>query len=55
MAISEFAKAYHEKMLPAALRFGVTPVEVKEITYQAVAYPRSLNALACINRAAENN
>ncbi len=25
-------------MLPAALRFGVTPVEVKEITYQAVAY-----------------
>ena len=25
-------------MLPAALNFGVTPVEVKEITYQAVAY-----------------
>ena len=25
-------------MLPAALRFGVTPVEAKEIVYQAVAY-----------------
>lgn len=25
-------------MLPAALHFGVTPVEVKEIVYQAVAY-----------------
>lgn len=25
-------------MLPAALNFGVTPVEVKEITYQSVAY-----------------
>lgn len=25
-------------MLPAALNFGVTPVEVKELTYQAVAY-----------------
>ena len=25
-------------MVPAALNFGVTPVEVKEITYQAVAY-----------------
>lgn len=25
-------------ILPAALNFGVTPVEVKEITYQAVAY-----------------
>lgn len=25
-------------LLPAALRFGVTPVEVKEIVYQAVAY-----------------
>lgn len=25
-------------MLPASLNFGVTPVEIKEITYQAVAY-----------------
>jgi 4-carboxymuconolactone decarboxylase len=25
-------------MLPAALQFGVTPVEIKEIVYQAVAY-----------------
>ena len=25
-------------MLPAALNFGVTPIEVKEIVYQAVAY-----------------
>lgn len=25
-------------MLPAALNFGVTPIEIKEITYQAVAY-----------------
>ena len=25
-------------MLPAAMRFGVTPVEIREITYQAVAY-----------------
>lgn len=25
-------------MLPAAMNFGVTPVEMKEITYQAVAY-----------------
>ena len=29
--------AYRE-MLPAALRFGLTPVEVKELVYQAVAY-----------------
>ncbi len=28
----------YQKILPAALNFGVTPVEVKEITYQAVAY-----------------
>jgi len=27
-----------EAMLPAALNFGVTPVETKEIVYQAVAY-----------------
>ena len=27
-----------QAMLPAALNFGVTPVEVKEIVYQAVAY-----------------
>lgn len=25
-------------MVPAAMNFGVTPVEIKEITYQAVAY-----------------
>lgn len=25
-------------MLPAAMNFGVTPVEIKEIVYQAVAY-----------------
>ena len=28
----------YEKMLGAALNFGVTPVEIKEIVYQAVAY-----------------
>ena len=28
----------YEKLLGAALNFGVTPVEVKEIVYQAVAY-----------------
>jgi len=28
----------YEAMLPAALNFGVTPVEVKETVYQAVAY-----------------
>lgn len=28
----------YQKILPAALNFGITPVEVKEITYQAVAY-----------------
>ena len=28
----------YEKMLPAALNFEVTPVEVKEIVYQATAY-----------------
>ena len=28
----------YEKILPAALNFGVTPVEIKEIVYQAVAY-----------------
>ena len=28
----------YKVMLPAALNFGVTPVEVKEIVYQAVAY-----------------
>lgn len=28
----------YEKLLPAALNFGVTAVEIKEITYQAAAY-----------------
>lgn len=65
-------------MVPAAMNFGVTPVEIKEITYQAAAnmrngndklflikiishclpfigYPRSLNALACVNKAAEQS
>lgn len=28
----------YRAMLPAALNFGVTPVEAKEIVYQAVAY-----------------
>jgi len=28
----------YKAMLPAALNFGVTPVEVKEVVYQAVAY-----------------
>ena len=28
----------YEKLLPAALNFGVTPVEVKETVYQATAY-----------------
>lgn len=28
----------YRSLLPAALNFGVTPVEIKEITYQAVAY-----------------
>lgn len=51
MAITEFSKNYHEKMfpeyqssffetdvmIPAALNFGVTPVEIKEIVYQSAA------------------
>ncbi len=28
----------YRAMVPAAMNFGVTPVEIKEITYQAVAY-----------------
>lgn len=28
----------YRSMIPAAMNFGVTPVEIKEITYQAVAY-----------------
>ena len=28
----------YRSLLPAALNFGVTPVEIKEITYQAAAY-----------------
>lgn len=28
----------YREILPAAMNFGVTPVEIKEITYQAVAY-----------------
>ena len=28
----------YEKILPAAMNFGVAPVEIKEIVYQAVAY-----------------
>lgn len=28
----------YRRLLPAALNFGVTPVEIKEITYQAAAY-----------------
>ena len=28
----------YERLLPAAMNFGVTPVEVKEIVYQATAY-----------------
>ena len=31
-------KEIYEEMLPAALRVGVTPVEIKEIVYQATAY-----------------
>ena len=36
-------------MLPAALRFGVTPVEVKEIVYQSVAYLGMGRALPFLN------
>ncbi len=44
------------EMLPAALENGVTPVMVKETVYQAtdyLGYPRSLNAMSCIQKAAE--
>ena len=28
----------YEKLVPAAMNFGLTPVEIKEMVYQAVAY-----------------
>lgn len=43
-------------MLPAAMNFGVTPVEIKEITYQAVAYlgiGRVFPFLKAVNEALE--
>jgi len=43
-------------MLPAAMAFGVTPVEIKEITYQAVAYlgiGRVFPFLRAVNEALE--
>lgn len=45
-------------LLPAALNFGVTPVEVKEITYQAVAYlgiGRVFPFLKAVNAVLEEN
>ncbi|MBD5145099.1 MAG: carboxymuconolactone decarboxylase [Ruminococcus sp.] len=51
--IDEFAA-----MLPAAMNFGVTPVEIKEITYQAVAYlgiGRVLPFLNAVNEFFEAN
>jgi 4-carboxymuconolactone decarboxylase len=44
-------------MLGGALNIGVTPVEAKEILYQAVAYvgigyPRTLTALKCLDEVA---
>lgn len=40
-------------MLPAALNFGVTPVETKEVIYQAVAYLGIGRALPFLNAANE--
>lgn len=43
-------------MLPAAMNFDVTPVEIKEITYQAVAYlgiGRVFSFLNAVNEALE--
>ena len=40
-------------MLPAALNFGVTPVEAKEVVYQAVAYLGIGRALPFLNAANE--
>ena len=45
-------------MLPAAMNFGVTPVEIKEITYQAVAYlgiGRVFPFLKAVNEVLEAN
>lgn len=45
-----------EKLLPAALNFGVTPVEIKEMVYQAVAYlgiGRVYPFLTAVNRILE--
>lgn len=43
-------------MVPAALNFGVTPVELKEVVYQAVAYlgiGRVFPFLKCVNEVLE--
>ena len=45
-------------MMPAAMNFGVTPVEIKEITYQAVAYlgiGRVFPFLKAVNAVLEEN
>lgn len=42
----------YRKMLYAAYSNRVTPMEVKEVLYHAVpyvGYPRTLNAIACLN------
>lgn len=47
-----------EAMIPAAINFGVTPIEIKEIIYQAVAYlgiGRVFPFLKAANRTFEKN
>ena len=66
MAITEFAKQYHEKMFPGYVsKFLETDPEFierfdnfafDEVISQClpyIGYPRSLNALRCVNEAAK--
>ena len=61
MAMTEFAKEYHEKMLPGhTSTLQVTDPEFIErfdnfAFDEVVGYPRTLNALRCINDAAAQN
>lgn len=47
------AHAHFRRLAPAALDAGVTPVELKEITYQAVAYVGAARALDFVELATE--
>ena len=56
--IGSQAVVMYERLLPAAMNFDVTPIEIKEIVYQATAYlgfGRVLPLLDATNKVFEEN